>query len=851
MSKIFFSIIVLLFAVNVGGVWAQADSKGFVSPTEGVIDHRFVPEQQMMGDILDMMARFSPYLVKNYVKEEGKLTMLKENYGGFRSQETMFSTEDGIRSTSDLGMIAGFLYKYGKQNNIPLPENVTYDILYRMAMESLVFIYSSHRSNVLVRTRNSQFWGSLGSTEQFESSLWAMGMAYQAYFLWDSLSVKQRDLVFNVLRAESDYVLRCPIRCRFQSDTRAEENGWDVCVLAATIGLFPDCEYAPKYFERLRRLAINTLSYPGDAKDNTVIDPDIDSLTVRSAYVANNLFPDYTLQNHDRFHPGYQNVVVQELGEAALALALFQQKTIGHQIYRTNALMHNCKAMQDSVLHYLALPDGELAMPNGNDWSMFLFDQITSYSTMACFLRDPDALMLESQAFKNVRARQLTTGDGSWMLKPDVGARRMGVQGHRILMVYLMHLLNSTSRLKPSSWDDFHGRHIGASYYKSQMLLRASSPDRDVFFSLANNQDMSGYFVPNSADRCKIVIPMPNRYGTGNFLGWYNLNNNYTRAMQVNGPRVSLDSNGFCFCADYYVNSYYMSRRHALYCTPGNAVISLDMVRNCKGKHLITKELCGALAISFDPFTSTVRRLYHEGGCDVVSDTGYFCRPSGWINIDNTIGILNFNPGKMMYLDKAMLRSSINTRVLSTSYCPDTVEVANMDMVGKHAQVYLSNVSASETRYWQQQAYMLDDYLPHGWMGMVCSDARGSYVLIANLFGSYDYGMLSGFPIADGGYFPVLKSRLRISDGKVSSDIRLRSNSSLGFRVGFMISANNVEVVPQLDGSVRVLATDDTTVRMAYCDPATGKLVKARVMAIKKDASLTFVWTGKKIKSLQ
>ena len=28
------------------------------------------------------------------------------------------------------------------------------------------------------------------------------------------------------------------------------------------------------------------------------------------------------------------------------------------------------------VLNWLALADGELAMPNGNDWSLFLYDQI-------------------------------------------------------------------------------------------------------------------------------------------------------------------------------------------------------------------------------------------------------------------------------------------------------------------------------------------------------------------------------------------------------------------------------------------------------------------------------------------
>ena len=57
----------------------------------------------------------------------------------------------------------------------------------------------------------------------------------------------------------------------------------------------------------------------------------------------------------------------------------------------------------DEVLCRLALADGELAMPNGNDWSMFLYDQITSYTTAACFLRDPNALMTGNLAYKHIK----------------------------------------------------------------------------------------------------------------------------------------------------------------------------------------------------------------------------------------------------------------------------------------------------------------------------------------------------------------------------------------------------------------------------------------------------------------
>lgn len=209
--------------------------------------------------------------------------------------------------------------------------------------------------------------------------------------------------------------------------------------MAVALGLFPDNAKALQWFERMREFAINSYSHPDDASDNTVIDPEYDNKTVADLYRGQNLFDDWTLQNHSLFHTSYQNVVMQELGEAALALKLFQKELKGTEKWKSNALMHNNQNVMDRVLNRLALGDGELAMPNGNDWSLFLYDQITSYSTMACFLQNPVVLFLENMAYKYIQARQKTTSDGSWLLRADVGSRRMGVEAHRVMMTWLMH----------------------------------------------------------------------------------------------------------------------------------------------------------------------------------------------------------------------------------------------------------------------------------------------------------------------------------------------------------------------------------------------------------------------------
>ena len=458
----------------------EADVK---SPTEDTVPGDFVAEPQMQADLLQMLANFATYM-----KDDFQLCVapnsVGEDCGCFRGENTMGNNEQGVRPNADLSMICAFLVKYGK-DQVTLPVGVTWDDLEQMAMKSLVFAYSTHKANKLKVCSGNNYWGSTSTSDAvWESSLWAMSVAYSAFFQWDKLSDAQKDYIYQLLKAECNYELYRSIPTGYAGDTKAEENGWEVDVLAAALGLFPNDALAPQWFQRLREFAINSYSQRDDAANTTVIDPDYDQTTVSDLYLGQNLYDDYTLQNHGYFHTSYQNVVMQELGEAALALKIFQQLTNGGtERWKTNALMHNNQQVMDQVLNWLALADGELAMPNGNDWSLFLYDQITSYSTNACFLRDPNALLLENLAYKQIKARQQTTQDGSWLLRPDVGARRMGVEAHRVMMTWLMHNAMSTADLTPTAWPVFLSAHSRAKVFPSQNIVRAATDSRFTCFS--------------------------------------------------------------------------------------------------------------------------------------------------------------------------------------------------------------------------------------------------------------------------------------------------------------------------------------------------------------------------------
>lgn len=702
------------------------------SPTEGVITNDFVAEADMKDDLLQMLANFATYM-KNDFQLCSAPNSIGEECGCFRGENTMGANEQGVRPNADLSMICAFLVKYAK-DKVVLPEGVTWDDLETMARKSLVFAYSTHKANKLKVCSGNAYWGSTSSSDcVWESSLWAMSVAYSAYFQWDKLSEAQKGYIKALLKAECNYELQRSIPTGYAGDTKAEENGWEADVLAVTLGLFPDDPLAPKWFERLREFAVNSYSHVSDADDKTVIDPEYDDKTVADLYKGKNLYDDYTLQNHNLFHTSYQNVVMQELGEAALGLKLFQLGLTGEEKWKTNALMHNNQKVMDEVLNWLALADGELAMPNGNDWSLFLYDQITSYTTMACFLGDPNALMLENLAYKYIKARQTTTADGSWLLNADVGARRMGVEAHRVMMTWLMHEVLSTENVRPTRWDDFNRKYSDAKILTTQNIVRAATDDRFTCFSWSTGlKSYTGYIAANSADKNKIIVPF-RANNTGNFLGWYTVDGKGTNATPVVSGIYELKGNSYTMNGEINTNDAALNNRFALYSTPGNAVIYIDYVRgNANGT--ITKEQGGLMAISTDPLMKEMRTLYYgdETQHKQLDGSKLTAMQTDWVNIDNAVGILSKSDKSVAFGDRS-LNNSIQTAKIYPSYSTERRAFSNGTVVDKRNITYYSNITADATKQMGDKLNVLTDSVPEGWNGVIAADPDGTnYLLLSN-----------------------------------------------------------------------------------------------------------------------
>lgn len=786
------------------------------SPTEGVITHQFVDEGTMMADLLQMLANSMTY-AKNIWYNCQAPNSVNEPCGFFKANSAGQSNEDGVRTNADFSMICAFLYKYA-QGKATLPEGLTWAQVKDMAMKSLVFGYSTHKANKLKVTSNNAYWGSTATNDVvWESSLWAMSLAYASFFLADELSAQQKDYIYKMLKAECNYELARSIPTGFAGDTKAEENGWEADILAATLGLYPDDALAKRWFERLREFAINCYSQADDANDKTVIDPAYDTKTVADLYRGANLYEDFTLQNHNYFHTSYQNVVIQELGEAALALRLFQGN---NQKWQTNALMHGNQAVMDNVLAWLALADGELAMPNGNDWSMFLFDQITSYSTLACFLRNPDALLLENMAYKYIKARQQTTADGSWLLNSDIGPRRMGVQGHRVMMTYLMHLVASTADLKPTTWAQFNETHKEAHRLLTQNIVRAASDDRFVTFSWSNGlKSYTGYFADTTPDRNKIVCPFKAN-NTGNLLGWYTVSGHNNNATPVVSGIYQLQDNAFTMNGSLNTNDATLENRFVLAATKGNAIVYMNQIK-ALANGTLTGRRGGLLAISTDPFTRLQRTLYHEGGSVQTNGAQMQQLSSSWVNIDQSVGIVTLGgTGRIGFGDRA-LSNSIYMSKLYPIYSTGSQAFKQGDVIDRTAVIYYSKVDDVTTQQLQAEAQSLTDLLPEGWNGLTCADPDGTrYLIVANFAGgSKNKAELKELTSAYGA--PVLAAETYITDSKATAIIALDEQHSYMqpftvFVKGSGVVAKQFNPWDDSQFSIRTIGQTDEDVTVTY-----------------------------------
>jgi hypothetical protein len=156
-------------------------------------------------------------------------------------------------------------------------------------------------------------WG-----RSWQSSLWLGASGLAALLVWDDLDPELRESIQRVVVDEANQKIGVPPPDATPGNTRAEENGWDTHAPAVALALLPKHENAEKWLRTAQLLAANTYSTAADQTSNARLGTD----RMGDIVTTTNVQDDFTLDNHGFFHPSYQKVSGQELGEALLILRL-------------------------------------------------------------------------------------------------------------------------------------------------------------------------------------------------------------------------------------------------------------------------------------------------------------------------------------------------------------------------------------------------------------------------------------------------------------------------------------------------------------------------------------------------
>jgi len=681
---------------------------GVVEGKDVTISTTQISETNVKSTIREMLAKHLPYAEAQY-----------KAAGYFGNGQ---SVEHGARTNADYAFIYAFIYK--KCQDQALPNSLSFETVKQHALAAIRYSYNTHTANQVMLCTNSVYWGIV-----WESSMWTESLGYAAWLMWDDLTVADKAAIKKVIVAEANYNLSRTIPTGINSDTKAEENGWDTNILSVAAAMFPEEKNAEAWTLRCKQFAMNTYSVASDIyrKDDVV-----DGKSVADWHIGGNLFPDYALENHDFFHTSYLNIPIQEMSESLLAYKAIQNQTTP-TFAVPNALKHNVANVWNSMLKELILPDGCLAMPNGNDWSMYIYDELSTFSAMASIYGDKDALMLESIILQWAKYRQSTTGDGSFLLSPDVAERRMAVTARRLVFAHLYHDYFPTTGMTASTWSDFSKKHETTKLLPYSNIIRSNNDSKYATFSWFQSTDGTTYksymgmVSPNDANYSNIMFPFKVA-NMGNFTGYIDVTG-YTRNASFVSNTYAMFPKSFATTGKLAVTGSSFNKYLSFYSTPGNAVIYHENMVAAVAATM-TKDGGLMLGISTDVLTRVNRNLYYAGGSIKSDGTTLNTLSGNWVNVDNQLGMV-VNGGNGIAFGEKELSTSVYVSKLYGSYSVASTAFASGATVFSRSAIVYPKVDAATT-----QILATKEKYPTvaaGWKATAAQDPDGRrYLLMSN-----------------------------------------------------------------------------------------------------------------------
>lgn len=592
------------------------------------------------------------------------------------------SGEKGIRVIGHMVMACGTLLKYDDG----LSDSERQDLLTKTTA-ALRYLTATHFTGTQKCTDGKR-WGGMdrpGFTgpgfKEWESSYWTSAFAFGAWLVWDKLDPGLQRDVERVVGTQDDFLTTGNPPVNLWLDTKAEENSWNVPCLVLGELMFPSNPHASLWHETALKYMMNTLCTAADTNDTSLVD----GRPVNQWVLGANLQPDYTLENHNIFHPSYVGCSSYFLTQAAMYY------TYAGQPIPQAATHHLMDVWR--MFRTIILPWAETADPQGMDWELHGLPFIDLYGTLATHDRDPFAARMEQSSLQYLRAWQIM-GNGSLTLPGSpAGFGRHAINCDLVSYGFLAHKILGPS-VAPLTARQANVQEEGVWDYPYVDFIEQRTLQKFASFSWKNR--IMGLLMPieDHESNPEFIVPI-----TDGFIGSFDVaGRGHNMAVVEHSRKKTPD--GFETSGTVLMNGGWLKQTLKMTSLGSRTVVYEDRV-TALTNITVQSERGVPIGIENDSLTGGTRLVSGENG-QITFDWRKPQKPvalsGSWANVDGRLGVVMMDGAGMTY-DQASKYSSlaVYTDILYGSYSDQARQFKTGDEVAHRVGVFFVEVTPRET----------------------------------------------------------------------------------------------------------------------------------------------------------
>jgi hypothetical protein len=587
---------------------------------------------------------------------------------------------EGIRAIGHMVLTSGALLKYSD-----VPKGAERKEFMRKATAAIRYAVLTHVTGTQKCVDGKQ-WGG-GAHSGWQSAMWTADLAFGAWLIWDDLDSEIRQGLERLVAHETDRFLDIKIPSGRWADTKAEENGWDLTCIAIAANMFPSNPHAAAWSEKARQYMMNTLSVAQDKKDSTMVD----GKPVSEWVCTENLHPDFTLENHNIFHPSYVQCSSYFLTESAMYYVYAGRPVPQAATHHLMDVWH----MFETIL----LPTGETAYPQGQDWELHGLNPINLFASLGTYMKDPMAARMEKTNVQYMRAWQEWCKGSLAPPGSTLGFCRHAIQGAQATWGYLAHkVFGPAPEAGPGTEvpAQLQGLPELVRHYSLIDVVLHRTASKFVSFSWKNR--IMGVLVPiGDGHEGKPFFTVPI---TNGFVGTTELTAGNDQKPVVLEDTWKKTATGFETSGALQTHGGALKQAIKVNSVGENTVVYQDRVSAASGVSLV-RERGVPFGIENDQISGGTRVVYHQGGHTVFDwqkPQQTVTLPGSWVNVDGRLGVV-VAAGSGLAYDQATKYNpqGVYADVLYGSFSATAKQFKAGDEVAHRVVVFFAEVSPEET----------------------------------------------------------------------------------------------------------------------------------------------------------